>query len=448
MVLDRQHVEGLLAKARRLGAADADILAVEGTTFSTRVRLGQIDRLEQARERRLGFRAIIDHRTAVSSTADLSRESLDQLVAETCERAKLMAPDPHAGLPAAGTGITSIPNLSLWDAAYGDPPAEEKVELARQAEAAALASDPRITNSEGAEFDHGQSDIVYADTNGVFGQYRSSSFSLSVVAIAGRGDSMQRDYWYSARRTFRLLDPPEVIGKIAAQRAVARLGARKIPTQEAPVVFDPQMAARLVSALTTAASGYSLYKGASYLGGALGQVVASPLVTIVDDGTIPMALGSKPFDGEGLPTRRTMLVEKGTLTSYLLDTYSAKKLGLSATGNAARGVGDPPSVSPTNCYLEAGTSSPQEIVASVRTGLYVTQLIGFGVNTVTGDFSQGAAGLWIENGAIAFPVEEITIAGNLKSIFRDIEMVGNDLEFRSRISAPTLKVASMTIAGT
>jgi PmbA protein len=448
MVLDRQYVEDLLAKARRLGAADADIIAVEGTTFSTRVRLGQIDRLEQARQRRLGFRAIIDHRTAVSSTADLSRESLDQLVAETCGRAALMAPDPHAGLPAAGTGVTSIPDLDLWDAAYGDPPAEEKVELARLAEAAALAYDPRISNSEGAEFDQGQSDIIYADTNGVFGHYRSSSFSLSVVVIAGRGDSMQRDYWYSAKRTFRLLDPPEVIGKVAAQRAVARLGARKIPTQEAPVVFDPQMAARLVSALITAASGYSLYKGASYLGGALGQAVASPLVTIIDDGTIPAGLGSKPFDGEGLPTRRTMLVEKGTLTSYLLDTYSAKKLGLSATGNAARGVGDPPSVSPTNCILQAGTSSPQEIIASVRTGLYVTQLIGFGVNTVTGDFSQGAAGLWIENGEIAFPVEEITIAGNLKTIFRDIEMVGSDLDFRSRISAPTLKVASMTIAGT
>lgn len=448
MVLDRQYVEDLLAKARRLGAVDADIIAVEGTTFSTRVRLGQIDRLEQARERRLGFRAIIDHRTAVSSTADLSRESLDQLVAETCGRAALMAPDPHAGLPAAGTGVTSIPDLDLWDAAYGDPPAEEKVELARLAEAAALAYDPRISNSEGAEFDQGQSDIIYADTNGVFGHYRSSSFSLSVVAIAGRGDSMQRDYWYSAKRTFHLLDPPEVIGKVAAQRAVARLGARKIPTQEAPVVFDPQMAARLMSALTTAASGYSLYKGASYLGDALGQVVASPLVTIIDDGTIPAGLGSKPFDGEGLPTRRTMLVEKGTLTSYLLDTYSAKKLGLNATGNAARGVGDPPSVSPTNCFLQAGTSSPQEIIASVRTGLYVTQLIGFGVNTVTGDFSQGAAGLWIENGEIAFPVEEITIAGNLKTIFRDIEMVGNDLDFRSRMSAPTLKVAAMTIAGT
>jgi PmbA protein len=448
MVLDPELVTGLLDRARRLGATEADVLAVEGTTFSTRVRLGQIDRLEQARERRLGFRAIIDHRTAVSSTADLSRESLEQLVAQTCARAALMAPDPYSGLPASGLGVTSVADLDLWDASYGDPPAEEKIELARMAEASALGYDPRINNSEGAEFDQGQSEIVYADTNGVFGRYRSSSFSLSVVAIAGRGDSMQRDYWYSAKRKFRLLDPPEVIGKVAAQRALARLGARKVPTQEAPVVFDPQMTARLVSALVTAASGYALYKGASYLAGSLGQVIASPLVTIVDDGTIPMGLGSKPFDGEGLPTRRTELVDGGVLRSYLLDTYSAKKLGLSATGNAARGVGDPPSVSPTNCYLAAGSSSPHEIIGSVQRGLYVTELIGFGVNTVTGDYSQGASGLWIEHGEVKFPVEEITIAGNLKTIFRDIEMIGNDLEFRSRISAPTIKVASMTIAGT
>jgi PmbA protein len=448
MVLDPELVTGLLDRARRLGATEADVLAVEGTTFSTRVRLGQIDRLEQARERRLGFRAIIDHRTAVSSTADLSRESLEQLVAQTCARAALMAPDPYSGLPASGLGVTSVADLDLWDASYGDPPAEEKIELARMAEASALGYDPRINNSEGAEFDQGQSEIVYADTNGVFGRYRSSSFSLSVVAIAGRGDSMQRDYWYSAKRKFRLLDPPEVIGKVAAQRALARLGARKVPTQEAPVVFDPQMTARLVSALVTAASGYALYKGASYLAGSLGQVIASPLVTIVDDGTIPMGLGSKPFDGEGLPTRRTVLVDGGVLRSYLLDTYSAKKLGLSATGNAARGVGDPPSVSPTNCYLAAGSSSPHEIIGSVQRGLYVTELIGFGVNTVTGDYSQGASGLWIEHGEVKFPVEEITIAGNLKTIFRDIEMIGNDLEFRSRISAPTIKVASMTIAGT
>jgi PmbA protein len=448
MPINRDLAEDLLAKARRLGATDADVMAVEGTTFSSRVRLGAVDKLEQAGERRLGLRVIVDQRTAVSSTADLSRASLDELVSETCARAVRMAPDPHAGLPAKGQGITSVPDLDLWDGSYGDPDADEKIELARATEAAALGYDPRISNSEGGEFDHGFSEIVYADTNGVYGRYRSSSFSLSVVVIASRDQSMQRDYWYSARRKFRLLDPPEAIGKVAAQRALARLGARKVKTQEAPVVFDPQMAARLVGTLAGAASGYALYKGASFLGGALGQAVASPLVTIVDDGTMPTALGSKPFDGEGLPTRRTVIVDQGVLTSYLLDTYSAKKLGLATTGSAARGIGDTPSVATTNCYMAAGSSSPQDIIASVRSGLYVTDLIGFGVNTVTGDYSQGVAGLWIEGGEVAYPVEEITIAGTLQEMLRNIEMVGNDLDFRARTCAPTIKIASMTIAGT
>jgi PmbA protein len=445
--LDPTLVADLLTRARRLGATAADVIAVEGTSFSTRVRLGAVEKLEQARERRLGLRVLIGQRTAVSSTADLSPSSLARLVEDTCARAELTAPDPHAGLPAP-PAATVFPDLDLWDQAYGEPAAESKIELAKAAETGALAHDPRITNSEGAEFDHSQNEFLYTDTNGVSGRYRSSAFSLSVLAIASQNGAMQRDYWYSTSRKFRGLDPPDVIGKTAAQRALARLGARKIATQEAPVVFDPQMAARLIGTMAGAVSGYALYKGASFVMDELGREVASPLVTIIDDGTIPRGLGSKPFDGEGLPTRRTTVIDRGRLTSYLLDTYSARKLGLAATGNAARGVGDPPSVSPTNFYLAAGGSSPQEIIASVPRGLYVTELIGFGVNTVTGDYSQGASGLWIEGGELAYPVEEITIAGNLKDIFRHIEMVGNDLEFRSRISAPTLKVASMTIAGT
>lgn len=448
MPIDQDLAAALLDRARRLGATEADVMAVEGTTFSTRVRLGDVDKLEQARERRLGLRMIVDHRTAVSSTADLSRSSLDHLVDETYARAVLTAQDPHAGLPPKGAGIRQAPDLDLVDEGYGDPPAEDKIALAQAAEAAALGADPRITNSEGGEFDHSRTDIVYADTNGVYGRYRTSSFSLSVVAIASRDGAMQRDYWYSTHRKFRHLDPPEVIGKVAAQRALARLGAKKIPTQEAPVVFGPQMAARLIGAVASAVSGYALYKGASFLAGALEKPIASPLVTIIDDGTIPMGLGSKPFDGEGLPTRRTTVVDAGVLKSYLLDTYSGKKLGLAPTGNAARGLGDPPSVAPTNYFLVAGKTAPQDIIGSVARGLYVTELIGFGVNTVTGDYSQGAAGMWIEDGRPAYPVEEITIAGNLKDILHQIDMVGSDLEFRNRISAPTLRVASMTIAGT
>jgi PmbA protein len=258
---------------------------------------------------------------------------------------------------------------------------------------------------------------------------------------------MQRDYWYSSNRKFAKLESSKQVGEKAARRVLRRLGGRKVKTCEAPVVFDPDMAASLLRNLSSALSGYSLYKGASFLVGKLGAKIGSDLLNVVDDGTIPGALGSRPFDGEGLPTRKKSVVEKGELRSYLLDTYSGKKLGMASTGNASRSVGEPPGVSPANLYLVPGTDSPEQIIGSVKSGLYVTEMIGFGVNMVTGDFSRGAAGLWIENGELAFPVEEITIAGNLQQMFQAIEGVGNDLELRGRIAAPTVKIAKMTIAG-
>jgi len=265
--------------------------------------------------------------------------------------------------------------------------------------------------------------------------------------IAEADGTMQRDYWYSSNRHFDRLESPEAVGRRAAERTLRRLGARKIKTVAAPVVFDPDMAAGLIRALAGAASGTALYKRASFLIDRLGHQVTSPNATIIDDGTIPGLLGSRPFDGEGLPTRRKALVEKGELSSYLLDCYSARKLGLAPTGNAARGVGDAPGVSPHNLYLEPGPYTPAQIIGSVRHGLYVTELIGFGVNSVTGDYSRGASGLWIENGELSYPVEEITIAGNLKDMYMAIEMVGNDLVWRSSVVAPTIKISEMTIAG-
>jgi PmbA protein len=237
------------------------------------------------------------------------------------------------------------------------------------------------------------------------------------------------------------------VGQEAAKRTVRRLGARKIATRKAPVVFDQEMSASLLGNLCSAASGYALYKGTSFLIGQLGKKLAPDFVTVYDDGRMAGGLGSRPFDGEGLATRKTTVVERGVLTSYLLDSYSGRKLGLASTGNASRGVGENPSVGPTNFYLVPGTMSPTEIIRSVRAGLYVTELIGFGVNMVTGDYSRGAAGFWIENGELAYPVEEITIAGNLKTMLADIELVGNDLEFRGRIASPTIKIREMTIAG-
>ncbi len=324
---------------------------------------------------------------------------------------------------------------------------EEKTRIALAAEKAALGFDARITNSEGSEFSSHIGRVLYANSHGFAGEYRGSTYGLSVVPVAASNGSMQRDFWYSSQRKLNRLEAPEKVGRRAAERAVRRLGARKVKTCECPVVFDPEIAATLLRQLSSAISGYALYKGASFLMGKLGEKIASDVVTVVDDGTIPGALGSRPFDGEGLPTRSNTIVERGVLKSYLLDTYSGRKLGLPSTGNASRGVGDAPGVGPTNFFLVAGAHTPEDIVASVEDGFYVTELIGFGVNLVTGDYSRGAAGIWIEKGKLAYPVEEVTIAGNLKEMYGNIEMIGNDLELRGRIASPTLKISRMTVAG-
>ncbi len=324
---------------------------------------------------------------------------------------------------------------------------EEKIRMAVEAEKSALAADPRITNSEGAEFSSQIGRVLYANSHDFYGEYQGSNFSLSVIPVASENGSMQRDYWYSSQRKFSRLESPQAVGEKAARRALRRLGARKIKTREVPVVFEPEIAASLLRNLSSALSGYSLYKGASFLIGKLGEKIASELATVIDDGTIPSALGSKPFDGEGLPTRKKTVVEKGVLKSYLLDTYSGRKLSLPSTGNAARSVGEPPGVAPANFYLAPGPYASEEIIASVKEGFYVTELIGFGVNLVTGDYSRGAAGIWIEQGQLTYPVEEVTIAGNLKEMLQNIEMVGNDLEMRDRIASPTVKISRMTVAG-
>lgn len=352
-----------------------------------------------------------------------------------------------SGLPDASQMAKDWPLLDLYDPTRLET--DTQIDLAKRGEAAAFAADPRVTNSEGAEFDSSSGRVVLANSHGFVGSYRSSSFSLSVSPIAmepGSG-AMQRDAWYEVQRKFARLASAESIGQEAARRAVRRLGARKVATKRVPVIFDQETAGSLLANLCSAVSGYGLYKRASFLLDQLGQTIASDRITVYDDGRMEGGLGSRPFDGEGLATRKNTIVERGVLKSYLLDTYSGRKLGLPSTGNASRSVGESPSVGPTNFYLVPGSKSPEEILASVKDGLYVTELIGFGINMVTGDYSRGACGFWIENGELAYPVEEITIAGNLKQMFKDIELVGSDLVFRGRIASPTMKIAEMMVAG-
>ncbi|MCG3773494.1 MAG: Metalloprotease PmbA [Nitrospira sp.] len=437
----------LLAKAKRGGATEADIIVADGETFSVQVRLGAVDRLTKARQKHLGLRVFVGKRSASTSTSDFSAESLDQLVAETCTLAKAVVEDPVSGLPAKDQMAGEVPNFDLYDPTRLNT--EQQIELAKRVEAAAMSTDERVTNSEGGDFDSSSGRVVLGNSHGFLGEYQSSSFSMSVSPIATDPvtGTMQRDSWYDVRRKFAKLDSPEMVGLEAARRTVRKLGARKVATQRVPVVFDSETAGSLMGNLCSAVSGYALYKGASFLAGQLDKPLAPEFVTVYDDGRVVGGLGSRPFDGEGLQTRKTTVVERGVLKSYLLDTYSGRKLGMASTGNASRSVGENPSVGPTNFYLAPGTKTAQDIIKTVKQGLYVTDLIGFGINMVTGDYSRGASGFWIEGGELAYPVEEITIAGNLKDMFAGIEMIGNDLMLRGRITSPTVKITEMMVAG-
>jgi len=437
----------VLAKAKRGGATEADIIIADGETFSVQVRLGAVDRLTKAREKHLGLRVFVGKRSASTSTSDFTADSLNQLVAETCTLAKAVVEDQVSGLPAADQLAGAKPDLDLYDPTRLNT--EQQIELAKRVEAAAMSMDERVTNSEGGDFDSSSGRVVLGNSHGFLGEYQSSSFSMAVSPVATDPETgtMQRDSWYAVQRKFAKLDSPEAVGLEAARRTVRKLGAKKVATQRVPVVFDSETAGSLMGNLCSAVSGYSLYKGASFLADQLDKSLAPEYVTVYDDGRVVGGLGSRPFDGEGLPTRKTTVVERGILKSYLLDTYSGRKLGLASTGNASRSVGENPSVGPTNFYLAPGTKTAQDIIKTVKQGLYVTDLIGFGINMVTGDYSRGAAGFWIEGGELAYPVEEITIAGNLKDMFAGIEMIGSDLVFRGRIASPTVKIAEMMLAG-
>jgi PmbA protein len=436
----------VLHHAQRLGAHAGDVIIATGESFSAGVRLREVEKILNSREKRMGLRLFVGQSSALTSTANFTREAVTSLVEETIALAKATAADAFSGLPEAQELARELPDLDLSDPTPSLT-AEDKIALAREAEAAALGVDPRITNSEGAEFSNSVREILYANSLGFLGRYHTTSYSISTVPVASDNGTMQRDYWYSSHRKLSGLEPAAAVGKKAAERTIRRLGARRVKTQEAPVIFDPEMAASLLRHLAGAVSGSSLYRKTSFLLDKLGEKIAAAGIWIDDDARLPSALGSKPFDGEGLPTRRTPIVEDGVLTNYLLDTYSARKLGLRSTGNASRSFTDAPSASPTNFFLKPGTTSPRDIIQSVRSGLYVTELSGFGVNPVTGDYSRGAVGLWIENGEFAYPVEEITIAGNLLEMFQNVEVIGNDLELRGTIAAPTVKITRMTIAG-
>lgn len=447
-----QIAQDLVNRAMAAGATAADATVREGDEFSTTIRLGKIESLKEAESKVLGLRVFLGTRSASSYSSDFSAGSIERLVERTIEMARATSEDPANGLPDASELGRYEGDLQLYSPDLGAIPTEERIAVARRAEQAALEADSRIQNSEGAGVETGVGSKAYANSLGFVASYRSSAGSVSVVPVAQEGrngsTSMQRDYWYSVGRGAAALGDPEGVGREAAARVLRRLGARKISTCRVPVIFDQETARSLVGHIFEAVRGDSIYRNSSFLAGKLGERIAGENITVLDDGLRPGGFGSRPFDDEGVAPGITPVIGRGVLKSYLLNTYTARKLNLRTTGNASRGVAGPPGVGPKNFYLQPGTQSAAEILKSVKRGFFVTELIGMGVNVVTGDYSRGAAGMWIENGELAYPVEEVTIAGSLQEMLNHVAVVGADLEFRSALASPTLLVEGLTVAGT
>jgi PmbA protein len=433
----------LIAKAKRAGADAADAVAVAGTSLSHTRRLGKTEKLERSESQDLGLRVLIGKQQAMVSSSDRAPATLDALVERAVAMARAIPEDPFCGLAEPADITKEWPALDMVDP--DEPSAEDLIERARAVEETALAV-AGVTNSEGADASWGRSRVALVASNGFAGSYAGSGHSVSVSVIGGSGTAMERDYQFTSAVYAADLQKPEEIGREAGERAVKRLGARKMPTGKVPVIFDPRTARSFLSHLLGPISGPSISRGTSFLKDKLGERIFPEAITVIEDPHRQRGLRSKPFDGEGIANQRRALIDKGVLTTWLLDLRSARQLKLATTGHAARGTASPPSPAATNVWIEPGTLSATELYADVKSGFYVTELMGMGVNGVTGDYSRGAAGFWIENGELAFPVSEMTVAGNLKDMF--LRMVAaSDLEFRAGADSPTLRIDDLTVAG-
>ena len=439
----RDVAEELAAYARACGADEAEVSVVVGYEFNVDVRKGRIETLIEAGARSAGLRVIKDKKTAYASSSDLDRGTLRRLVRHAVRRAELGNPDEFAALAPLSRERVDPAALDLYDPAIAELDSRAKIGLARETERIALR-DKRITNSYGATFASNEIRSVLALTNGFIGEYQQTYCGLGLGLQAGDTDHRVEDSWSSSKRHLKDLETPEAIARKAVERTVRQLNPRKIPTQNVPVIFEPTQTAWLLGFLFGCVAGTAVYQKATFLEGKLGQRIGNERVTIIDDALRPGALGSHPFDSDGLPCRRTVVIDKGVLKSYLCNYYAARKLGLESTGSA-----DGSGVGPANFYWEPGPGAQraEDIIAGTAKGLLLIRTLGHGLNSVTGDISRGAFGLWIEDGRVAYPVTEITIAGHLGRVLESIEAVGTDLEFLNPITGPTVKVAEMTVGG-
>jgi PmbA protein len=436
-------LQDLIGRARRAGADAADAVLFEGASLSHARRLGKTEKLERSEGHDLGLRVFIGRRQAVVSSTDWSPDALSELVERAVAMARAVPEDPYCGIADPAQIAREWPVLDMLDPE--EPSAEVLIERARAAEEAALAVSG-VTNSEGAEAGWGRSKVALAASNGFAGAYAGSSHGVSASVIGGTGTGMERDYDFASAIYAADLRDPASVGKTAGERAVKRLGARKMSTCCCPVVFDPRVARGFIGYLLGAISGPAIARGTSFLKDRLGERVFPEAITIIDDPHRRRGLRSKPFDGEGVANRRRAIVDNGVLTTWLLDLRSARQLGLQTTGHAARGTSSPPGPAATNVWIEPGAATREQLIADIESGFYVTEMMGMGVNGVTGDYSRGAAGFWIDKGEITFPVSEMTVAGNLKDMFLRL-VAADDLEFRAGADSPTLRIDDLTVAG-
>jgi PmbA protein len=432
--------------ALKAGADEADVFIQAGRESEVSSRMARIENLKKAISQGFGLRVFKNKKLGFCHSSDFSGKAMRTAVEQAIALANEVSADEYNGL-AEVPKFDKPADLQLFDGEIASIPTEDKINICLRMEETAFAFDKRITNSEGAGFSDGDTFTLIADSNGNSHSYKSSYCYIGISPVATEDGKLQSGSWLSAKRFYRELDSPENIAKIAAERTVRMLGAKIPNTISAPVVFDNLMGSALLGNIIGALDGEAVYKGASFLADKLEQVVASTLITLVDDALMPRGLASSPIDGEGLPTQRKEIVSRGTLNMFLYDSYMARKAKVQSTGNARREYNSLPSVGPFNFYLENGTSSPDDIIGSVKNGLYLTSLMGFGANIVTGDYSLGASGLWIENGKLSYPVEGITVAANMLDILKRIDMVGNDLIFLGPMASPTFRVSEMTISG-
>ena len=438
----------LLERAQAAGVDQADAVAIASTDAATTVRKQQIEKVSESTSRSVGLRVILNGRQATVSTSDISDGALDETVQTAIDLARVSEPDPDAGLADPKLQARQAPALALFDEQIPHVDGEYRLSQAMACEEAALAADARIANSGGATFSTSVNTFALVDSNGFAGSYAGTSASIWVEVMAQEADGQLRNAgWSSSERSLHRVDDPADVGRAAAARALRQLGGVKAATCEVPVVWEPRMAAGLAGIVAGAASGDALYRRATFLADRQGEAVASPLLTIVDDAALSNRLGSRPFDGEGVVTRRNPLIDDGVFQGFLFDSYNARRLGAVSTGSAWRGVGGLPQISAGNLSIAAGETPPEQIVGEVEDGLYLTTLMGFGINYTTGDFSRGAAGIWIRNGELAEPVMEINVSGNLLEMFSRIDAVGEDEQWFGATSAPTLRIARMTVSG-